>query len=172
MTGRGRTIIGPDGNMLGAGDKIPSELAMQRASNESRRVYEAWYKLRVLDNLPSLAAWNAADAVPDLLHSVLVTEVLAPAHDYRYLSIGSRAAQVRGEDPTGKTVRECYEGEALDFVLENYDLAIAHPCGIVDFSIDVVKDHRVIELETLLLPLADDGRVPTHVLVYGHYLMR
>ena len=158
--------------MLGAGDKVPSELAMQRASNESRRVFEAWYKLRDADDLPSLADWQAAGAVPDLMHSILVTEVLKPAHDYRYLSIGPRAIDVRGEDPTGKTVRDCYEGDALNFVLENYDLAIGNPCGIVDFSIDVVKDHRVIELETLLLPLANDGRTPSHVLVYGHYLMR
>lgn len=172
MTGRGRTIIGPDGSMLGAGDKVPSELAMQRASNESRRVYEAWYKLRIADDLPSLSDWTAAGAVPDLMHSILVTQILHAEHDYRYLSIGPRAVEVRGDDPTGKTVRDCYEGEALDFVLDNYDLAIANPCGIVDFSIDVVKDHRVIELETLLLPLADDGKVPSHVLVYDHYLMR
>lgn len=172
MTKRGHTIIGPDGNMLGAGDKVPSELAMQRASNETRRVYDAWYKLRVQNRLPSLADWTGAGAVPDLMHSILVTQILRPEHDYRYLSIGPRAVDVRGEDPTGKTVRDCYEGEALDFVLENYDLAIGHASGIVDFSIDVVKDHRVIELETLLLPLADDGLLPSHVLVYGHYLLR
>ncbi len=83
-----------------------------------------------------------------------------------------RAVDVRGDDPTGKTVRECYEGDALDFVLENYDLAIGNPCGIVDFSIDVVKDHRVIELETLLLPWPMMARARTHVLVYGHYLCR
>ena len=172
VTGRGRTIIGADGSMLGAGDKVPCELAMQRACNESRRVYEAWYKLRRPDGLPTLADWDATDAVPDLLHSILVTEMLREPNDYRYLRIGARAAEVRGYDPTGRTVRGCYEGEGLAFVLENYDLAIVHPCGIIDFSIEVVSDHRFIELETLLLPLADDGKTPSHVLVYGHYLVR
>ena len=172
VTKRGRTIIGPDGSMLGAGDKVPCELAMQRACNESRQVYEAWYKLRRPDGLPSLADWDAADAVPDLRDSILVTEVLSASNDYRYLRMGKRAAEVRGYDSTGRTVRDCYEGEGLDFVLENYDLAIGNPCGIIDFSIEVVSDHRFIELETLLLPLADDGKTPSHVLVYGHYLGR
>jgi hypothetical protein len=172
VTKRGRTIIGPDGSMLGAGDKVPCELAMQRASNESRRVFEAWHRLRPPEGLPNLADWDAAEAVPDLLHSILVTEILSNTSDYRYLRMGARAAEVRGYDPTGRTVRDCYDGEALAFVLENYDLAIAHPCGIIDFSIEVVSDHRFIELETLLLPLADDGKTPSHVLVYGHYLVK
>ncbi|WP_303978974.1 hypothetical protein [Dongia mobilis] len=172
MTDFGHTIIGPDGSVLGAGDKVPCELAMQRASNESRRVYEAWHKLRMNGNLPGLTDWENAKAVPDLQHSVLVTEILAEPHDYRYLKLGSRAIEVRGYDPTGKTVRDCYEGDALVFVLDNYDQAIAYPYGIVDFSIEVVRDHDFIELETLLLPLADDGSTPSHVLVYGHFLLR
>lgn len=172
MKDRGRTIIGADGSILGAGDKVPCELAMQRASNESRRIYEAWLKLIKNGNLPSLADWENANAVPDLEHSMLVTEILTQPHDYRYLKLGTRAIEVRGHDPTGRTVRDCYDGDALAFVLENYDLAVANPFGIIDFSIEVTKDHEFMELETLMLPLADDGRTPSHVLVYGHFLLR
>ncbi|MBK8157602.1 MAG: hypothetical protein IPK59_01980 [Rhodospirillaceae bacterium] len=145
---------------------------MQRASNESRRVYEAWLKLRKNGSLPSLADWAAANAVPDLEHCLLVTEILAQPHDYRYLKLGTRAIEVRGHNPTGKTIRDVYQGDALAFVLENYDLAVANPFGIIDFSIEVARDHNFIELETLLLPLANDGRTPSHVLVYGHFLLR
>lgn len=172
MTERGRTIIGPDGSMLSAGDKVPCELAMPRASNETRRVYDAWYKLRHGDRLPSLADWDARHNIADLTTATLVVEVLAATHDYRYYRLGPRAVELRRQDTTGKTVRDIYAGEALDFVLENYDLAISHPCGIVDFSIDVMRDHLYMELETLLLPLANDGRTPSHVLVYGHYITK
>jgi hypothetical protein len=159
--------------MLGAGEKVPCELAMARASNETRRIYDAWLSLRgANDGAPSLAAWDASGAVPDLQDSMLVTQVLAAAHDYRYLRLGQRAASLRGYDPTGKTVRDIYSGDALDFVLENYDLAISHPTGIVDFSVDIVPDDRHVELETLLLPLSDNGRDPSHVLVYGHYIAK
>lgn len=173
MKKRGGTIVGPGGTMLGAGDKVPCELAMPRASNQTRRIFDAWLALRSSDGgAPSLAAWDASGAVPDLHTSMLVTKILSPKHDYLYLRIGKRAAELRGYDPTGKTVRDIYTGESLDFVLENYDLAVSHPCGIVDFSVDIVPDDRHVELETLLLPLSDKGRKPSHVLVYGHYIAK
>lgn len=172
MTERKDRIIGPEGNILGAGDKLPCELAMARASNESRQVYDAWYALCRGDRLPSLADWDAAEPVADLQSSLLLVEILPGTENYRYLRLGPRAAKLRGYDPTGKTVRDIYQGDALDFVLENYALAIASPSGIVDFSIDVVPDAHSMELETLFLPLADDHKTPSHVLVYGHYITK
>lgn len=172
MTERKNTIIGPEGNILGAGDKLPCELAMSRASNETREVYDAWYALCRGDRLPSLANWDAAELVENLQPSLLVVEILRNAENYRYLRLGPRAVELRGYDPTGKTVRDIYQGDALEFVLENYALAIASPSGIVDFSIDVVPDANSMELETLFLPLADDHKTPSHVLVYGHYITK
>lgn len=159
--------------MLGAGDKVPCELAMSRASNETRRIFDAWLALRSpKGEAPSLTAWDASSSVPDLQSSMLVTKILADKKDYLYLRLGTRAAALRGYDPTGKTVRDIYTGDSLAFVLENYDLAISHPCGIVDFSVDIVPDDRHVELETLLLPLSDRGGKPSHVLVYGHYIRK
>ncbi len=173
MNRRGRTIAGPGGTLLGPGDKIPGDVAMARASNAARRVFEAWYALRRPDGgAPSLAAWDACGAVPNLQSSLLVTEILHAEHDYRYLRLGSHAIAMRGNDPTGRTVRDIYTGDALDFVLDNYDLAVANPFGIVDFSVDVAADDRHVELETLLLPLSDDGDRPSHVLVYGHFIAK
>ncbi len=157
--------------MLGPSDKIPCELAMARASNATRRIYDAWFALRGAEGIaPSLATWDGGTAVADLAESLLVTEILPETHDYRYLRVGRRAAEMRGYNPTGKSVRDIYAGDALAFVLENYDLAIAHPCGIVDFSVDIIPDDRHVELETLFLPLSANGKSPTHVLVYGHYI--
>lgn len=172
MAERKDTIIGPEGNILGAGDKLPCELAMARASNETRQIYDAWYTLCRGDRLPSLADWDAAELVEELQPSLLVVEILPEVENYRYLRLGARAAKLRGYDPTGKTVRDIYQGDALAFVLESYALAIASPSGIVDFSIDVVPDAHSMELETLFLPLADDHRTPSHVLVYGHYITK
>ncbi|MDY0874099.1 PAS domain-containing protein [Dongia rigui] len=173
MTKRGGTIIGLGGTMLGPGDKVPCELAMSRASNPTRRIFDAWFALRTPGGAaPSLVAWDASGAVPDLQSSILIVEILPDTKDYRYLRIGKRAAELRGYDPTGMTVRGIYTADALDFVLENYDLAVAHPCGIVDFSVDIIPDDRHVELETMLLPLSKDGTVPSHVLVYGHYITK
>ena len=157
--------------MLGPSDKVPCELAMARASNATRRIFDAWFALRGPSGTPpSLAQWDASNPVPDLEASLLVCENLPATHDYRYLRIGARAAELRGYDPTGKTVRDFYRDEALAFVLDNYDQGVAHPCGIVDFSVDIAADDRHVELETLFLPLSADGKSPTHVLVYGHYI--
>ena len=171
MYQRGKAIIGPDGSLLGTGAKVPGVTGLPLASNESRRLFEAWSKSRKNGAIPVLADWDDG-LVADLAPSILVADVLTDQHDYRYRRVGAREIEVRGYDPTGKTIRECYGDEVLAFALENYDLAVAHPNGIIDFSIEVVRDHRFIELETLLLPMSDDGTTVSHVLVYSHYLQR
>jgi hypothetical protein len=139
-----------------------------RASNETRRVFDQWLHTCRPDGLPMVADFSQ-QAIEDLLPSMLIVDVLEQAHDYRYRQCGRREREVRGEDPTGRTVRECHQGEILDFVLENYDRVVARGDGLLDLSVDINSDRRFVATEVLFLPFSDVGVAVTEILVYSHY---
>lgn len=164
-----RTLIGTDGSLLGIGDKVGVVEGLGRVSNETRRVFELWQQAGRSDGLPALAALRL-DAIQDLMPSTLVVEVLEAQHDYRYRSCGAREAMVRGGDPTGRTVRQCHEGEILDFVLENYDRVVESGEGLIDLSVDISGNKRFVATEVLFLPFSEVGVAVTDILVYSHYI--
>jgi hypothetical protein len=158
----------PDGSLLGPGRKLPTLEALPRASYETRRVFDSWRAIKIGDRLPRLADWKPI-GLADLLPAILIADVLENGENILYRQVGAQEIEARGYDPTGKTLRDIYEGEVLDFALENYQLACRSPWGIVDQSIDISPNPRFIELETLFLPFAEDGVTATQILVYSHY---
>ena len=164
-----RTLIGTDGSLLGIGDKLSVVEGLGRVSNETRRVFELWQQAGREAGLPRLPDFPR-DTIADLEPSILVVEVLEATHDYGYRSCGAREREVRGGDPTGRTVRECYQGEILEFVLENYDRVVTAGDGLLDLSIDINGDKRFVATEVLFLPFSDVGVAVTDILVYSHYL--
>ena len=164
-----RTLIGSDGSLLGIGDKVGVLEGLGRVSNETRRVFDQWLHTGRPAGLPLLADFSLP-AISDLLPSILIVEVLEATHDYRYRQCGRREMEVRGEDPTGRTVRQCHEGEILEFVLENYDRVVTRGDGLLDLSVDINSDRRFVATEVLFLPFSDVGVAVTDILVYSHYL--
>jgi hypothetical protein len=164
-----RTLIRPDGSLIGIGEKLGALEGLGRVSNETRRVFDLWLQTGRPDGLPRLADFSLS-ALSDLLPSILIVDVLEAVHDYRYCQVGTREIEVRGEDPTGRTVRECYDGEILAFVLENYDRVVVGGDALLDLSVDVNRDRRFIATEVLFLPFSDVGVAVTEIVVYSHYL--
>ncbi|HEV8392235.1 MAG TPA: PAS domain-containing protein [Dongiaceae bacterium] len=164
-----RTLIGSDGSLLGVGDKVGVLEGLGRVSNETRRVFDLWLQTGRSDGLPTLRDFSL-QAIEDLLPSTLIVEVLEQSHDYRYRQCGRREMEVRGQDPTGRTVRQCHQGEILDFVLENYDRVVTRGDGLLDLSVDINSDRRFVATEVLFLPFSDVGVAVTDILVYSHYM--
>ena len=164
-----RTLIGTDGSLLGVGDKVGVLEGLARVSNETRRVFDLWLHTGRSDGLPRLQDF-ALDQIEDLLPSILIVDVLEASHDYRYRRVGAREIDVRGEDPTGLTVRHCYDGEILAFVLENYDRVVAGGDGLLDLSVDIDSHRRFVATEVIFLPFSDVGVAVTEILVYSHYI--
>ena len=164
-----RTLIGSDGSLLGIGDKLGVVEGLGRATNETRRVFELWQQAGQEAGLPKLADFPL-EPIADLRPSMLVVEVLEATHDYRYRYCGQRERDVRGQDPTGRTVRQCHQGEILEFVLENYDRVVSAGDGLLDLSIDINSDKRFVATEVLFLPFSEVGVAVTDILVYSHYI--
>lgn len=166
-----RLLPAADGSLMAESEKLAAIETLGRLSNESRAVYEVWLQAQSGGKLPRYDDLHLKPILA-LMPSVLVVDVLSDPRDYRYRQVGWREVEARTTDPTGLTVRQVYEGEGLDFVLENYDLAVDSRESFVDFSIDITASQRFIETETLFLPLSLDGAAVTQVMVYSHYLDR
>ena len=164
-----RTLFSTDGSLLGVGDKVSVIEGLGRVSNATHRVYEQWIQTGQSGGLPVLADFSFEN-IADLLPSILIVEVLEREHDYRYRRCGDREAGVRGQDPTGRRVRECHQGDILEFVLENYDRVVAAGEGLLDLSIDISHDKRFVATEVIFLPFSEVGVAVTDILVYSHYI--
>lgn len=164
-----RLLRGDDGSLLAKGQKSTALDVVGRLSNETQSMFDLWLRSRRLSALPLRADFDFM-SLPDLIPSVLVADVLPETDDYRYRFVGWREVEARCMDPTGLTVRQCYSGEGLDFVLESYGLTVQHREPFVDLSLDVAASQSYVETETLFLPLSEDGTSVTQILVYSHYL--
>lgn len=164
-----RTLIGSDGSLLGVGEKVGMLEGLGRVSNETRHAFDLWLHTGGPNGLPRLADFSLVD-IADLLPSILIVDVLEATHDYRYRQCGAREIEARGEDPTGRTVRQCHEGDILAFVLENYDRVVASGDGLLDLSVDINRDQRFVATEVIFLPFSEIGVAVTEILVYSHYL--
>jgi len=164
-----RLLPAADGSLMAESEKRAAIETLGRLCNESRAVYEVWLQARSIGRLPSYDDLHLKSVLA-LIPNILVVDVLPESADYRYRQVGWREIEARKADPTGKTVREWYSGEILSFVLENYDMAAQGGEPFVDFSIDITASQRYIETETLFLPLSNDGKTVTQVMVYSHYL--
>ncbi|MGH6892838.1 MAG: PAS domain-containing protein [Dongiaceae bacterium] len=164
-----RLLPGADGSLLAEGEKAAALELFGRLSNATQAVYETWCQARRGSALPrreDLSLRNISAFQPN----ILIVDVLPETRDYRYRVVGWREIEARGSDPTGMTVRQCYSGEGLDFVLQNYELVVAGREPFVDLSVEVTASQRYVETETLFLPLSEDGVSVTQVLVYRHFL--
>jgi hypothetical protein len=164
-------VVDARGARLGIGDRMPGGVGVPRARNATREAYEIWDRHRTASRLPRLDDFFPHQ-LGSLLACTLVVQVLRDPPDYRYIFVGDMEAEARGYDPTGKTVREVFadEPEVLDFCLGNYIAATSSPDGFIDFSIDATPNDRYLEMETLFLPCAEDGKTVTEVVVYSHYV--
>jgi hypothetical protein len=166
-----RTLIAPQGAVLSAGRKVSTAKGYERACNEARQVFETWCWWKPSGRLPRLDEIYP-NRLGDLVPSVLVVDVLDAEQDYRYRHVGVLEADTRCHDPTGLTVRQLFghRPEVMEFALESYDLATASAWEIIDFSIEASANPRYLELETLFLPLSEDGARVTEILVYSNFV--
>jgi len=171
MTIDRRILIGADGAVLSAGRKVSTVKGLERASNDTQRVFENWCRWKPSGRLPRLDEiypHRLGEAIP----AILVVDVLEAEQDYRYRIVGALEAETRAADPTGLTLRQLYgnKPDVMEFCLESYDLATASPWGIIDFSIEASANPRYLELDTMFLPLSEDGARVTQILVYSHFV--
>lgn len=115
--------------------------------------------------MPSRADIDPSELKRHLPHITLV-DVVDDERRYVYRLVGTREVELRGYDPTGRSVMDAYFASSLAAALANYDtvretrtpLYVADPFQVVD---------RYIGEEDLFLPLSNDGDRVNMIMVFS-----
>lgn len=117
------------------------------------RLYTLWQEKCRGDLLPARADFDPLE-MRDCLGSVFLAEVLPEEDDFRYTLVGSDITRVVQRDSTGKRIGEVFGAAGLTLYRKVRDeRRPMRVHGPVDW---LGRDY--IGYETVILPLADDGR--------------
>lgn len=143
-------------------DQEPAWLAT--ASVIVRELYFYW-RARCRDGRPPRRADIDPIEIPKLLPYLTIVEVVPDARRYVYRLVGTREVEVRGNDPTGKSVAEGFYGPSVAEGHKFYDRVAATVAPAYDDSPYISQDGRYNDDEMLFLPLSEDGVAVSRILV-------
>jgi len=141
---------------------------LARSSDAIRKMYEYWRSKFDGDRLPKRSAIDPVD-IPRFLPQITIVEVVPDERRYVYRLVGTMEVEIRGRDPTGKSVLDGFFGPSIDNVLGCYDTVVATRAPLYDDEPYVTPDGRFSDDETVFLPLSDDGENVNRILVFGTF---
>ena len=141
---------------------------LARSSQAVQTMYQYWRSKRVGDRMPPRSAIDPAE-IRRFLPQLTIVEVVPDERRYVYRLVGTMEVEIRGRDPTGKSVIEGFFGPSLEDALRCYDTVVATCSPLYDDEVFVTPDGRYQDDETLFLPLSDDGENVNRILVFGTY---
>jgi hypothetical protein len=133
----------------------------------TRAIYEYWREKCGERRMPSRADLDPTEMQKGLLSGICLVDVVADERRYVYRLVGTADVEVRGQDPTGKSVIEGFFGPNLDDVLASYDRVVASRAPHIDPQHFFATSGRYVTEETIFLPLSDDGENVNMVLVFS-----
>lgn len=124
-----------------------------------------WEGKRRGDALPSRHDIDPGELKRYLPYITLV-DVVADERRYVYRLVGTKEVELRGYDPTGRSVTDAYFASSAEGAIHNYDIVcrtrephyVADPFQAVD---------RYVGEEDLFLPLSQDGTTVNMILVFS-----
>jgi len=141
---------------------------LARSSDSVQQLYRYWRSKCDGDRLPRRRDIDPIE-IPRFLSQLTIVEVVPDERRYVYRLVGTTEVEVRGRDPTGKSVIEGFFGPSIEDALSCYDTVVATRRPHYDPTPYVTPDGRYSDDETLFLPLSEDGETVSRVLVYGTY---
>lgn len=132
-------------------------------------LYEYWRRKRGDRLMPSRADLDPTEIPTRLLPCISLVDVVSDERRYVYRLAGTADVQVRGFDPTGKSVREAFFGPNAENALSCYDKVVSTRAPLLDTEPFVATNGRYASEETIFLPLSDDGRRVNKILVFSPF---
>lgn len=132
-------------------------------------LYEYWHRKRGDRLMPSRGDLDPAEIPTRLLPCISLIDVVSDERRYVYRLVGTADVQVRGFDPTGKSVREAFYGPNVENALSCYDKVVSTRAPLLDTEPFIATNGRYASEETIFLPLSDDGRSVTKILVFSPF---
>ena len=130
-------------------------------------IYRYWLEKCADRRMPRRADIDPLDMPKGLLPGICMVDVVPDERRYVYRLVGTSDAEVRGFDPTGKSVLDGFFGPSVEDVLSNYDRVVAARAPHIDLQHYTATTGRWTTEETLFMPLSDDGETVNIVLVFS-----
>jgi hypothetical protein len=133
---------------------------------ETVTLYEYWRAKCGARRMPSRDDIEPWEIPPRLLPCISLVDVVQDARRYVYRLVGTADVQVRGHDPTGKSVMDGFFGPDLDDSLSCYDTVVRTRAPLLDPEPFIATNGRYATEETIFLPLSNDGINVNKILVF------
>lgn len=135
-------------------------------SHATRTMHDYWLQKRGTRRMPARRDIDPTE-IPRLLPGICLVDVVADERRYVYRLVGTADVEVRGCDPTGKSIIEGFFGPSVENVLASYDRVVTTRAPFLDPTHFWASTGRYVTEETLFLPLSDDGESVNKVLVFS-----
>ena len=130
-------------------------------------LYNYWLAKCGNRTMPARANIDPVEMPRQLLRGICIVDVVADERRYVYRLVGTGDVEVRGNDPTGKSVLEGFFGSSAEDALGCYDKVVETRAPLLDPTPFTAPNGKWITDETLFLPLSDDGETVNKILVFS-----
>ncbi|WP_395020705.1 PAS domain-containing protein [Dongia sp.] len=145
---------------------IPDLRSLESYGANLRRIYTYWLSKRGGRTMPRRADLDPTEIPPHLLPGITLVDVVADPRRYVYRLVGTKEAEVRGYDPTGKSVGEAFFGENAEDATECYDRVVETRAPVLDPVPFLERRRGYRGAESMFLPLSNDGIAVNMILVF------
>lgn len=129
-------------------------------------LYEYWRRKCGDRLMPRRSDIDPTEIPPRLLPGITLVDVVPDERRYIYRLVGTADVQVRGLDPTGKSVLEGFFGPSVEDALGCYDRVVATRAPVHDPVPFTASNGRYATEETVFMPLSDDGVTVNKIIVF------
>ena len=130
-------------------------------------LYEYWLEKCGNRRMPMRSDIDPIAIPPQILRGISIVEAVPDERRYVYRLIGTGEAEVRGHDPTGKSVKDAYFAPSAENALACYDGVVSTRSPLLDMTPFTAPDGRYVTEETIFLPLSEDGANVHKILVFS-----
>lgn len=136
------------------------------AGPQLQEIYAYW-RARCRGATPPCRADIDPVDIPRFLSRLIIVDVVPDERRFVYRLVGTKEVQVRGFDPTGKSVAEGFFGPSREDAISWYELTARTMQPQIDDRPYMSTNGKWMSDETLFLPLSDDGITANRVLVFA-----
>jgi hypothetical protein len=131
-------------------------------------MHDYWRAKCGVRSMPARSDIDPVDMPRRLLPFISLVDVVPDERRYVYRLVGTGDVEVRGQDPTGRSVLEGFFAPHAEDALTCYDRVVATRAPLIDPVPFFAPNGKYVMEETIFLPLSDDGISVNKVLVFTH----